>query len=81
MKACLAIGALALILVPALAAAQDPRRRPPPPVYEPGARAFPPYTPFRGPQGQLCVAWCPEDLNPCDPPVFKQADGRCMRND
>jgi hypothetical protein len=24
-----------------------------------------------------CVKWCRRDSNPCDPPYFKQADGRC----
>lgn len=44
-----------------------------------GSRFFPPNTPFQGPRGQLCVAWCPSDLNPCDPPEFKRADNRCSR--
>ena len=30
---------------------------------------------------QLCVPWCPSDLNPCDPPEFKVADGRCSWDD
>ena len=25
-----------------------------------------------------CVRWCANDSNPCDPPYFKQADGRCF---
>lgn len=25
-----------------------------------------------------CVKWCFRDLNPCDPPEFKRADGRCF---
>jgi hypothetical protein len=29
-----------------------------------------------GPE-HLCVKACEFDLNPCDPPVFKHADGRC----
>lgn len=45
----------------------------------PGSRSFPVNTPHRGPQGQLCVAWCPSDLNPCDPPEFKRTDNRCSR--
>ncbi|MBV1700705.1 MAG: hypothetical protein KGQ46_02660 [Hyphomicrobiales bacterium] len=24
-----------------------------------------------------CVPWCPTDLLPCDPPEYKNADGRC----
>ena len=26
---------------------------------------------------QQCLQWCPRDTNPCDPPDFKIADGRC----
>jgi hypothetical protein len=26
---------------------------------------------------QQCRPWCPRDTNPCDPPDFKIADGRC----
>ena len=34
--------------------------------------------PFFGRQnGQICRRWCLEDRNPCDPPNFKVADGRC----
>jgi hypothetical protein len=34
--------------------------------------------PFYGLQnGQICRRWCLEDRNPCDPPHFKIADGRC----
>jgi hypothetical protein len=25
----------------------------------------------------VCVPWCSGDSNPCDPPEFKIADGRC----
>jgi hypothetical protein len=25
----------------------------------------------------VCIPWCSGDLNPCDPPEFKAADGRC----
>ena len=28
---------------------------------------------------QTCVPWCRYDYNPCDPPGFKIADGRCHR--
>ena len=26
---------------------------------------------------RTCVKWCEEDMNPCDPPSYKTADGRC----
>jgi hypothetical protein len=26
---------------------------------------------------QQCRPLCPQDLNPCDPPSYKAADGRC----
>jgi hypothetical protein len=29
------------------------------------------------PNLQGCIPLCEQDLDPCDPPVFKQADGRC----
>ncbi len=29
-----------------------------------------------GPE-RVCVKWCNQDMNPCDPPYFKTADGRC----
>jgi hypothetical protein len=45
----------------------------------PGSRSFPTNTPYRGPRGELCVPWCPADLNPCDPPEFKRTDNRCSR--
>ncbi|KAA2237287.1 hypothetical protein [Salinarimonas soli] len=32
-------------------------------------------------QRNACVPWCPSDLNPCDPPEFKAADGRCAFNE
>ena len=32
-----------------------------------------------GPNG--CVKWCFRDDSPCDPPSFKQADGRCSNTD
>jgi hypothetical protein len=25
----------------------------------------------------VCIPWCSGDLNPCDPPEYKIADGRC----
>jgi hypothetical protein len=34
--------------------------------------------PYYGRQnGQICPRWCMEDRQPCDPPHFKIADGRC----
>jgi hypothetical protein len=37
--------------------------------------------PFYGRQGnRICRRWCLEDRNPCDPPEFKAADGRCFYN-
>jgi len=30
------------------------------------------------PYSAACVRWCANDSNPCDPPYFKQADGRCF---
>lgn len=50
------------------AAAEDYRRRGPPPIYG------------RAPV-LVCVPWCNADSSPCDPPVFKQADGRCNPED
>lgn len=29
--------------------------------------------------GRACVKQCPDDRSPCDPPVFKRADGRCTQ--
>jgi hypothetical protein len=34
--------------------------------------------PYFGRQGnRICARWCLEDRNPCDPPEYKVADGRC----
>jgi len=34
--------------------------------------------PYYGRQGgRICARWCLQDRNPCDPPDFKIADGRC----
>lgn len=30
---------------------------------------------------RICRKWCAADLNPCDPPSFKIADGRCSWDD
>jgi hypothetical protein len=38
--------------------------------------------PFYGRQnGRICARWCLQDRNPCDPPDFKVADGRCFWQD
>jgi hypothetical protein len=42
---------------------------------EPGGYADPYYGRANG---QRCPRWCEEDRNPCDPPHFKEADGRCF---
>lgn len=28
----------------------------------------------------LCIPWCNWDSNPCDPPEYKKADGRCFQD-
>src|SRR3954447_17396143 len=34
--------------------------------------------PYWGKQGQyICRRWCLDDRTPCDPVVYKMADGRC----
>jgi hypothetical protein len=72
----------ALSLTALAAAAQDSRPRPPrPDGFGSPARPLPPHAYYRGEPRQVCVPWCAADSNPCDPPVFKQADGRCMRDD
>ena len=35
------------------------------------------FNPNEGLQPNGCVKLCPLDTNPCDPPEFKRADGRC----
>ena len=30
------------------------------------------------PDLQGCVKWCLDDINPCDPIIFKRGDGRCQ---
>jgi hypothetical protein len=55
------------------------------PRYAP-ARNYPPgsmYGVYGNPYSEApagsaaCVPWCNADLNPCDPPYFKEMDGRC----
>lgn len=70
-----------LTAAPAVAAPRETPRRDvreprPPVIYAP---AFP--APYGRPGVPVCVPWCPQDTNPCDPPQYKQADGRCMQND
>jgi len=80
MKA-LCLAALALSLAASAAAAQ-PRsaaQARADALLGPGSRSFPTNTPYAGPRGELCVAWCPADLNPCDPPEYKRTDNRCSR--
>jgi hypothetical protein len=71
----LALGAAGAATGPALA---DPPlkqvyRRPAP--VQPGSYA----DPYYGRQGnRICPRWCLQDRNPCDPPEYKIADGRCL---
>ncbi len=44
-------------------------------------RAGQSYNPNEGLQPNGCVKLCPLDTNPCDPPEFKKADGRCTLKD
>ncbi|MBV8568084.1 MAG: hypothetical protein JO273_21775 [Methylobacteriaceae bacterium] len=76
-----AIGlAVAVALTPALAASAKYRWH----VHRHHARVFGPsryygYMPYgAAPYSAACVRWCANDSNPCDPPYFKQADGRCF---
>lgn len=74
-------GALALLATMSDAGAQPrPAERARSDALGPGSRSFPTNTPLPGPRGEVCIAWCPGDLNPCDPPEFKRTDGRCTRN-
>ena len=67
--------ALAIILPAGPGQAAQHRRGPPPQTDNgPGSYA----DPYFGRQnGQVCRRWCLEDRNPCDPPNFKEQDGRC----
>jgi len=71
MLACAVTGA-----APAPAQADPPLKqvyRKPGPI-QPGSYA----DPFYGRQGnRICPRWCLQDRNPCDPPEYKIADGRC----
>ena len=46
-----------------------------------GRHAEPRYNPNEGLQPNGCVKLCPLDTNPCDPPQYKKADGRCNLRD
>ena len=80
MKALLLFGlALTAFVPPASAQPRSAEQARADDLLGPGSRSFPTNTPYRGPRGELCVAWCPADLNPCDPPEFKRSDNRCSR--
>ena len=71
-SAALLASATMLVTLPTPASAQ--RYYPP--------RRLPPNDPSYGnvpnvPNEQGCVKWCFRDSNPCDPPEYKRADGRC----
>jgi hypothetical protein len=71
--------ALALLLPASLAAAQ-PQPRQDPRADRAGARDAR-QRGFEAPRaGPVCVPWCSWDQNPCDPPQFKIADGRCFQD-
>ena len=40
---------------------------------------FGPPQPLNVPDERGCIKQCIEDLTPCDPPLFKHADGRCVQ--
>ena len=70
---------IASTALPALASDWRPVRQPrvyvetaaPAPFYTlPENRWAPPY----------CPRWCNQDYSPCDPPSYKQADGRCRES-
>ncbi|WP_131116902.1 hypothetical protein [Lichenihabitans psoromatis] len=46
-------------------------------IYNRQGQAF---NPHEGLQPNGCVKLCEFDSNPCDPPSFKHADGRCLYN-
>lgn len=70
-----ALGALAtlgfLTMGPTLAQSGQGYRQPPR-AYNPAYSGVPNVPDDRG-----CVKWCSRDSDPCDPPAFKRADGRC----
>jgi hypothetical protein len=69
--------ALGVSVVGCAEAAQAKKRQPQPNVIERGSYA----DPYFGRQGgRICPRWCLEDRNPCDPPQYKVADGRCYED-
>ncbi len=79
-KTALAGAALTASLVPGFAAAQyaggtSYNRQYASQGYD--GRPTPGFNPHEGLQPNGCVKLCEFDDNPCDPPSFKHADGRC----
>ncbi len=71
---------LALLLPASLAAAQ-PQPRQDSRTDRPGAARDARQRGFEAPRAApVCVPWCNWDSNPCDPPQFKMADGRCFQD-
>jgi hypothetical protein len=75
-RAALAASLATLLVAPAAPSLAKPLKqvyRKPGPI-EPGSYR----DPYFGRQGgRICARWCLQDRNPCDPPEFKVADGRC----
>jgi hypothetical protein len=68
---------LGICAVGAAQAAQAKKRQPQPSAVERGGFN----DPYYGRQGgRICPRWCLEDRNPCDPPQYKVADGRCFQD-
>ena len=80
LKAALATAGLVAALAPGFASAHSTRGSYgydlAPPGYDRTAQGYG-YNPHEGLQPNGCVKQCEFDLNPCDPPSFKHADGRC----
>ena len=83
-RAALAGLGLAAALAPGFAAAHPPRGR----FVQPDGYAYADgdddrtaqgygFNPYEGLQPNGCVKQCEFDMNPCDPPSYKHADGRC----
>lgn len=70
--------ALLVPLLPVTAEAQ-PRERLR--TERPAASRDLPFRGFEAPRATpVCVPWCAWDSNPCDPPEYKKADGRCFQD-
>jgi hypothetical protein len=68
---------LGVSVIGASEAAQAKKRAPQPNGFERGGYN----DPYYGRQdGRICARWCLQDRNPCDPPQFKVADGRCYED-